>query len=83
MNNTPTPTTLEELLDRVQTATARTPEIVFTSRVWIRELKRHPQYFHRSNDGELLYTGYKVVMLGDDHGFWAMADEMIKKENIK
>lgn len=83
MNDAFTPTALEELINQVQTATARIPEVVFTSRVWIQELKRHPHYFHRSNDGELLYTGYKVVVLGDDHGFWTAADKMINKENTK
>lgn len=72
---------LIKLVDQVEVATNNEPSAFFTQNVWLMELKHHPDRFYRNNDGELMWLGGKVVVLGDGKRFWSMADKIIPKEN--
>ena len=85
MNEPFTQKALEELVNSVKMATSQNYSLIFTPKVWLRELKRNPQYFSRNDRGELLYSGYKVeiIITSSDtvNSFWYMADKIIPKEN--
>jgi hypothetical protein len=85
MNEHFTQKALEELVNSVKMATSHNYRLIFTPNVWLRELKRNPQYFSRNDRGELLYSGYKVetIITSSDtgHRFWYMADKIIPKES--
>lgn len=72
---------LIKLVDQVEVATHTQPSVFFTQNAWLIELKHHPDCFYRNNNGELMWLGGKVVVLGDGKRFWAMADKIIPKEN--
>lgn len=81
MNDNPTYEDLIKLVDQVEASTCNQPSAFFTQNVWLIELKHHPDRFYRNNDGELMWLGGKVVVLGDGKRFWSMANKIIKKEN--
>lgn len=72
---------LIELIDQVEAATYKQPSAFFTQTAWLLELNNHPDRFYRNNDGELMWLGGKVVVLGDGRRFWSIADKIIPKEN--
>lgn len=71
---------LIKLVDQVEVATNTQPSAFFTQTAWLIELKHHPDRFYRNSDGELMWLGGKVVVLGDGKRFWSMADKIIPKE---
>ena len=72
---------LIKLVDQVQISTSEQLGAFFTSKAWKLELKHRPERFYRNDDGDLMWLGAKVVVIGDDKRFWALADKIVKKEN--
>ena len=81
MTNLPTYEELINLVDQVQMATTQQYRAFFTSNEWKYELKQHRERFYRNDDGDLMWIGAKVVVIGDDQSFWTLADKIIPKEN--
>lgn len=81
MNDNPAYEDLIKLVDQVEASTNNQPSAFFTQNAWLIELKHHPDRFYRNNDGELMWLGGKVVVLGYGKRFWSMADKIIPKEN--
>lgn len=72
---------LIKAIDQIQISTPKQLGAFFTSHVWKYELKQHPERFYRNEDGDLVWLGAKVVVIGDDKSFLALADKIISKEN--
>ena len=72
---------LIQLIDQIEIATSQPMHAFFGSKAWTFELKHHPERFYRNENGELMWLGGKVVVIGDGKHFWSIADKIIKKEN--
>jgi hypothetical protein len=80
MSDIPIYEELIKLVDQVQMATPQQYRAFFTSNVWKHELKHHLERFSRNDDNDLMWIGAKVVVIGNDQSFWALADKIIPKE---
>lgn len=72
---------LDALVRLVETESCCQVSAFYPSNTWEYELKHHPEHFRRNDDGELLWLGVKVVVIGDDKNFLALADKIIPEEN--
>ena len=71
---------IKQLINKVEAAMDDTPSILFTQELWIYELQRNPDYFWRNDDGQFMYMGFNVVVVGDDKQFIELADKMLRGE---
>ena len=81
MTDNPSYEALMHLIDQVEIATPKQLGAFFTSNAWTHELKHHPDRFYRNDEGDLMWIGAKVVVVGDDQRFWSISDKIIPKEN--
>lgn len=72
---------LIKLVDQVEMTTNNQPSAFFTQTAWLCELKNYPERFYRNNDGELMWLGGKVVVVGDGSHFCFVVDKIIPKEH--
>lgn len=72
---------LIKAIDQIQISTPKQLGAFFTSQAWKHELKQYPERFYRNENGDLMWLGAKVVVVGDDKSFLALADKIISKEN--
>lgn len=68
---------LTQLINNIELSTSRQPFVAFIANVWIDELHRNQEYFRRNDDGEFVYLGNKIIVIGDKTPFVELADKMI------
>ena len=69
MGKTPIVDIVHKLIDQIESSPSQQSVVCHTPSVWLYRLKHNPDEFYRTDDGELLWLGYKIVVVGDDWEF--------------
>ena len=78
---TTTVSDLVRLVDQMSAVSMPVTEVYRPPYIWIWELEHFPEHFYRNANGDLMWLGYNVVVVGDGEEFYAMVNKIIPKEN--